>query len=417
MDINSLIQKRNELVKAARDMLNEVEKRDDPNFSAEEDTKYNKLFTDIANLKKQINREQELRELERTQIAADVDPPHMPDGKNQDQRGKQPESDIFYRDAAKAKEEFRKFLISPYQVVSPELRALQVDSSVGGGYIVPPQQFVNELIKTKDNLTFMRRICQTHQVLKAETLGMPALDTDPADPTWTKEIDVGNEDSNMEFGRRELRPHPLAQYIKVSNTLMRRAVQGVEALIRERFAYKTAVVEENAFLNGSGASQPLGVFTASDDGIPSGTTYDISTGNTTTEIRTNGLIEAKMSLAKQYRKNCRWIFHRTGIKQIMLLKDGNGRYIWEASITANQPDRLLAYPVEESEYAPSTFTTGEYVGIIGDFSKYIIADALSLTIQKLIELLALTNQVGFISRSETDGMPVLAAGFRRVKLA
>ena len=32
---------------------------------------------------------------------------------------------------------------------------------------------------------------------------------------------------------------------------------------------------------------------------------------------------------------------------------------------------------------PNTFTTGKYVGIIGDFSKYWIVDSLTLRVQRL----------------------------------
>ena len=41
-----------------------------------------------------------------------------------------------------------------------------------------------------------------------------------------------------------------------------------------------------------------------------------------------------------------------------------------------------------SEWAPSTFTTGQYVGLLGDFRHYWIADALSMQIQRLNELYA-----------------------------
>jgi Phage capsid family len=65
----------------------------------------------------------------------------------------------------------------------------------------------------------------------------------------------------------------------------------------------------------------------------------------------------------------------------------------------------------------SQASTGEYVGLLGDFSHYWIADALSMQIQRLNELYAETNQVGFIGRLETDGAPVLEEAFVRVKLA
>ena len=91
--------------------------------------------------------------------------------------------------------------------------------------------------------------------------------------------------------------------------------------------------------------------------------------------------------------------------------------MWRESVLEGEPDRLLGRPVMMSEYAPNTMTTGLYCGILGDFSNYWIADALDMQVQRLVELYAESNQVGFIGRLETDGMPVLAEAFARVKLA
>jgi HK97 family phage major capsid protein len=125
----------------------------------------------------------------------------------------------------------------------------------------------------------------------------------------------------------------------------------------------------------------------------------------------------KYSLKPQYQKTAEWLFHRDALKQIRKLKDGNGQYLWMTGITAGAPDMILDRPVNQSEYAPNTFTTGLYVGLLGDLRFYWIADSLDLQIQRLVELYAETNQVGFIGRLECDGMPVLEEAFARVKLA
>ncbi len=67
-----------------------------------------------------------------------------------------------------------------------------------------------------------------------------------------------------------------------------------------------------------------------------------------------------------------------------------------------------------SEYVPNTFTTGQYVGLLGDMSFYWIADAIELQIQRLVELYAEQNQTGFIGRLESDAMPVLEEAFSRI---
>ena len=297
-----------------------------------------------------------------------------------------------------------------------ELRALQKDSDTTGGYLSAPQEFFAQLIQAVDDAVFMRTISNVLPTLTtADSLGAPSLDNDPADPIWTTEIATGDEDSTLSFGKRELNPHPLSKLIKVSKTLLRRSTLSADQIVRDRLAYKFSTVMENNFLNGGGSNSPLGVFTASANGIS--TSQDVSTGNTTTAMTFDGLQEARFNLKTQYRQNSSWIFHRDGVKQLATIKDGDGRYIWQPSVVLDQPDTLFTRPINESEFAPNTFTTGLYVGIIGDFSFYWIVDALTLTVQVLTELYAATNQNGYIGRLESDGMPVLEAAFTRVKLA
>lgn len=295
-----------------------------------------------------------------------------------------------------------------------EFRTLTAGHDTEGGFLVAPQEWVAQLLKNVDDQVFMRQLATKYTVTQSESLGVPTLDTDFDDADWTTELATGSDD-DLGFGKRELRPHPLAKRVKVSNKLMRVSSVPVENLVRERLAYKFGVTEEKAFLLGTGASQPLGVFVASTDGIP--TSRDVSTGNTTTAVTFDGLIEAKYSLKGQYWGNARWLFHRDVMKMIAKIKDSAGQYIWEPSKRAGDPDLVLGKPFIMSEHAPNTFTTGLYVGMLADFKHYWIADALNLQIQRLTELYAETNRVGFIGRHEVDGAPAVAEAFVRVKLA
>lgn len=295
---------------------------------------------------------------------------------------------------------------------APEIRAaLQADSETAGGYVMASEQFSTQLIQKINDLVFIRELATKETVANAQSLGIPTLDADPADSDWTSELATGSEDSTMAFGKRELNPHPLAKRIKISNKLLRMSPM-VDAKVIERLGYKFAITQEKAFLSGSGAQQPLGVFTASANGISTG--RDVPTGSATA-ILADCLFDAMYSLKAAYQARAVWIFHRDGIKQIRKLKDSQNRYLWEPAITAGQPDLILGRPFYMSEYAPNTFTTGLYVGIVGDFSRYQIADALSLQVQRLVELYAESNQTGFIGRLETDGMPVLEEAFARLK--
>ncbi len=309
---------------------------------------------------------------------------------------------------------FRSFLVNGRgSLTGEELRALQVDSPTAGGYLVAPQEFTAELIKAIDDQTFIRSLATVLPVTAAESLGAASLDADPADADWTAELGTGSEDSTMAFGRRELKPYPLGKRIKVSRRLLRLA-SAAEGIVRDRMAYKFAVSLEKAALTGSGAGQPLGVFTPSRDGIP--TSRDFSTGNAATYPTVDGLLEAKYALKAGYWQRATWIMHRDIVKLVAKLKDGEGRPALELSQTAGMPDKLLGFPLFVSEYAPNTATSALYVGIVGDFSYYWLAEALQFELQRLDELYAESNQVGFIGRLEADGMPVLAEAFARVKL-
>lgn len=437
MNLRELLQRRAQLIAQARVILDGAE-GENRGLNDDERQQYDALMNDVNDLTERIQRVESQQRMERemqttseaaTRPDPDAEPGDPDDGGravrmqlesralrslNDDHADwvDQPEWRRLLRFAEPDYvQEFRHWL--RVGEMRAELRALQADADTLGGYLVTPMQFVDRLIQAVDNMVYMRQWATVFPVPNADSLGAPSLDTDPADPTWTSELAIGSEDSSMAFGRRELHPHPLAKYIKVSRRLLR-AVPDVEGLVRQRLGYKFGVTMENAYLNGSGSGQPLGVFTASDDGI--GTARDVSTGNTTTEIRFDGLIEAKYTLKQQYWPRARWMFHRDGVKQIAKLKDGNGQYLWRESVRVGEPDRVLGFPVFMSEYAPSTFTTGLYVGILGDFAYYWIADALDMELQRLVELYAATNQVGFIGRMESDGMPVLAEAFVRVKL-
>lgn len=292
-----------------------------------------------------------------------------------------------------------------------ESRSLQADLDVEGGFLVTPTQMVAGILKNVDDMLFVRQHATVMLVNNAQSLGQVSLETDMDDGEWTSEIKTGAEDTATRFGKRELHPHPLAKRVKISETLIRKA-PAIESIITERLGYRFALTEEKAFLTGSGDKRPLGVFTASDAGIP--TSRDVQTGSTT-DITADGLIDCKYSLKGQYLREARWCFHRDGMKRISKLKDGEGQYLWRPGLTAGEPDMILGHAIDVSENAPNTFTTGQYVGGLFCWRFYYIAQNATIAIKRLSELYAESNQVGLIGRAELDGMPVLAEAFSRLK--
>lgn len=372
-------------------------------MSPDEEQSFDRLLDDRDGVDRTIERERRLREDNRTEAERAAE-------QERTRTGGQPGADA-------AEAAFRAYLSAGRASLTPEqARALVMGSDPEGGFLVAPQQFVTQLIQNVDDQVDIRRLATVQQITQAESLGVPTLDTDLADAEWTSEIATGSQDDGLRFGKRELRPNPLAKRVLVGRTLMRRATISPEQIVRERMAYKFAVSSEKAYMTGDGNKKPLGVFTASADGIP--TSRDVLTGSAT-GFTGDGLIDAKFALKSAYWKKAQWLFHRDAIKAIRKLRDdtggaGLGNYLWAAGL-GGAPDTILELPYMINEFVPNTMTAGQYVGLLGDFSYYWIADALTLEVQRLVELYAETNRIGFIGRLETDGMPVKPEAFIRLK--
>ena len=367
-------------------------------MNGEENTAFDALMDERDQLDGTIERAEKLLEDERDKVD------DLPD----DKRGKD-------GDDTPELKAFRAYLLNGRaQLTEQQARALNMGSDPEGGFLVAPQQFVQQLLQNVDDMVAIRRLATVQQITTAESLGVPTLDTDLNDADWTSELSTGSQDDSLRFGKRELRPNPVAKRVKVSRTLLRRAAISPENIVRQRLEFKFGVTQEKAFMTGDGNKKPLGLFTASADGIP--TSRDVATGSAT-GFTADGLIDAKYTLKSQYWSKARWLFHRDAIRLVRKLKDDNGQYVWQPGLAADRPDVILEAPYEVNEYVPNTFTNGNYVGMFGDFSFYWIADALNMDIQRLVELYAEANQVGFIGRMESDGMPVMAEPFVRLKAA
>jgi HK97 family phage major capsid protein len=203
--------KRANLVDEARKILDGM--KDGRFASQEEENRYNAIDTEIDQLGATIEKveRQETRERE---LAAAANSAAAKPGANSSGAGSE-------RAAVEAKEErvgrltvvrnqeqiersklLRRFIRGDLGAAGVhELRALQADDDVNGGYTVRPEEFVARLIKAVDDMVFMRQLGTVMPVTSSESIGAPSLDSDPADADWTTEIATGNEDSSMAFGK------------------------------------------------------------------------------------------------------------------------------------------------------------------------------------------------------------------------
>lgn len=407
------------LIAKARKLMEDAKKREG-GPTAEDRAEFQRHMDAADKAKQEYEDLERLEAAERSldapesRVSSPIADPHA-NGKNKAQVRTLAE----YKASPEYRAVFANFLVTGqlnYGAVPQEFRDTILGTDAKGGYLSTPTQLANELVKQVDDAVFIRGLATVAKLTEAKALGVPQLGTRMADANWTTEVQGVTEDTTMGFARRDLSPNLLSKLAKVSIRTLYGA-SNVETIIMNELAYKNAITEEKAYLTGDGSGKPLGVFTASANGVPS--SRDVSAGNSATAIGADNVIAMKYALKAGYRSDpsCRWIWSRPAIQALMTLTDSEDRYLWQPSLVAEQPDRLLNIPVAESEYVPATFTTGLYVGILGAFRYYWIAEVADLQIQRLVERYAETNEVGFISRRYLDGAPVLGEAFVRSKLA
>ena len=133
------------------------------------------------------------------------------------------------------------------------------------------------------------------------------------------------------------------------------------------------------------------------------------------EIGPDDLFSLVYSLKAPYRRNAKFLMKDSTVAAIRKLKDANGVYMWQPSLQAGEPDKLLGYDLFTSPYVPEIGSETLPVGF-GDFSNYWIADRAGRTVQRLNELYAGNGQVGFIATQRVDGKVILAEGIKLLKM-
>ena len=139
------------------------------------------------------------------------------------------------------------------------------------------------------------------------------------------------------------------------------------------------------------------------------------TAASATAITMDEVMDLYYSLRAPYRRNAVFIMNDSTIKAIRKLKNGNGDYLWQPSLTAGQPDTLLNRPVYTSSYMPA-IAAGNKTILFGDLGYYWVADRQGRSFKRLNELYAATGQVGFLASERVDGKLILAEAVKVLQM-
>ena len=139
------------------------------------------------------------------------------------------------------------------------------------------------------------------------------------------------------------------------------------------------------------------------------------TATSATAISADELISLVYALKSPYRRNAKFLMNDATVSMLRKLKDNNGAYLWQPSVQAGEPDRLLGYELYTSPYVPVA-AAGALTVAFGDFKNYWIADRSGRTVQRLNELYSTNGQVGFVATERVDGKVILPEGIQLLKM-
>ena len=283
--------------------------------------------------------------------------------------------------------------------------ALQVGTDSEGGYLVP-DEFERTLIEALQEENIFRQLA-TIITTSSGDRKIPVV-ASKGTASWVDEEGAIPE-SDDAFGQVSIGAYKLATMIKVSEELISDSVFNLEQYIAKEFGRRIGSKEEEAFFIGDGTGKPTGIFNAT-GGAGVGITAASATALTIDEI-----MDLFYSLKAPYRKNAVFLTNDATVKVIRKLKDGNGQYLWQPSVTAGQPDTLLSRPLKTSAYVPSIAAAAKVVAF-GDFGYYWVADRQGRSFQRLGELYAATGQVGFKATQRVDGKLILTEAIKVLQM-
>lgn len=273
-----------------------------------------------------------------------------------------------------------------------------------GGYLVPIE-FEHNIVTALDEENVIRRLAKvitTHHERKIPV----AVGHSTAQ--WTAE-NAAYTESNPTFGQKQIDAFKLTDLCRVSVELLQDSEFDIEDYLIREFARAFGIAEEQAFCVGTGTNQPTGIFTAT------GGTVGV-TAASQTAITADEVISLVYALKSPYRRNAKFLMNDATVSILRKLKDGNGAYLWQPSVQAGQPDKLLGYELYTSPYVP-TAQSGALTIAFGDFKNYWIGDRAGRTVQRLNELYATNGQIGYVATERVDGKVILPEAIQLLQQA
>jgi HK97 family phage major capsid protein len=179
---------------------------------------------------------------------------------------------------------------------------------------------------------------------------------------WAGEDETRADTASPQMGMVTITPNEIYAMPELTNQLLEDSSFDLQSFLTEDVIGEFALKEGAAFVSGDGTRKPLGFLsrtkvTTADATRAFGSLQYVPTGAASGFASSNPadvLHDLLTALRPVYRMGdgVAWIMNSATANVVRKFKDGQGNYLWSASIVPGQPDRLLGYPVAIDEAMP-----------------------------------------------------------------
>lgn len=317
-----------QLTAALKEILTKADK-ENRSLSSEESTKFDSTKSQITELNTNIERAQFLVNEERSQIS---------------------DSTSISDTGIPTNEELRTF------VMTGDQRSLSAGVNADGGYTVIPS-IDKTIYKTlKDNSVFRQNAStETISTQKWEKL----VSIGGTSAGWADETDARGETTSSELTKVSVDLHTLYAFPKTTQELLDWSDFDVSGWLSSEVAQEMGDKEETAYWNGDGIKKPKGLLTyptdANKDNARAFGTIQKILFESTAPVTGDELISFNHTLARAYRTGAKFYLNDSTLEMVRKIKDGDGNYLWRASVQEGEPSTLLGKPVIVAEELADNF--------------------------------------------------------------
>lgn len=277
---------------------------------------------------------------------------------------------------------------------------MSTTTSSQGGYTVA-SEIAKELIDKLAGYKGMREVSGSVQTANGAPLSYPTSDGTAETGEWIAENTTATA-ADPSFGTVALNTFKASsKIIAVPFELLQDSTIDIVGMVYKRINDRLGRTMNTGFTVGTGSAQPNGVVTAASVGKTG------ITGQTLTVIYAD-LVDMIDSVDYAYQSDSlKWMFSQTTRKVVRKLADTTGRPIWtpsyEAGLATGFSDQLLGYNVVLNNDVAAPAANAKSI-VFGDFSKYMIRDAMELTLFRFEDsAYAKLGQVAFLAWMRSGG--------------